>query len=130
MVGTLEHEVMTDLEYVGLDAEDLCEGRELAEETLFPGEGAPWGLFFHGWNPLPTAASAKGGGDLLESLLHCAASMARGVPRRLGWSWNKKRNSLVPYFFFKQIDFGNEDINFFVRIKCNFNYEELRKIVV
>lgn len=44
------------------------------------------GLFFHGWNPLPTAASASGGGDLLESLLHCAASIASGVPRRLGCS--------------------------------------------
>ena len=28
------------------------------------------GLFFHGWKPLPTAASASGGGDLLDSLLH------------------------------------------------------------
>lgn len=28
------------------------------------------GLFFHGWKPLPTAASAKGGGDLLLNLLH------------------------------------------------------------
>lgn len=45
------------------------------------------GLFFHGWKPLPTAASASGGGDLLESLLHWAASMASGVPRRPGWSW-------------------------------------------
>jgi len=46
------------------------------------------GLFFHGWKPLPTAASASGGGDLLDSLLHCAASIARGVPRRPGWSCN------------------------------------------
>lgn len=28
------------------------------------------GLFFQGWKPLPTAASAKGGGDLLLNLLH------------------------------------------------------------
>ena len=38
------------------------------------------GLFFHGWKPFPTAASANGGGDLLDNLLHCAASMASGVP--------------------------------------------------
>lgn len=44
------------------------------------------GLFFHGWNPFPTAASANGGGDLLDSLLHCAANIANGVPRRLGCS--------------------------------------------
>jgi len=36
-------------------------------------------LCFQGWNPLPTAASAKGGGVLLANLLHWAASMARGV---------------------------------------------------
>lgn len=28
------------------------------------------GLFFHGWNPLPIAASANGGGDLFDNLLH------------------------------------------------------------
>lgn len=28
------------------------------------------GDFFQGWNPLPTAASASGGGDLLDNLLH------------------------------------------------------------
>lgn len=48
------------------------------------------GLFFHGWKPLPTAASASGGGDLLDSLLHWAASMASGVPRRPGWSWKER----------------------------------------
>lgn len=48
------------------------------------------GDFFQGWNPLPTAASASGGGDLLESLLHCAASIANGVPRRLGCSCNEE----------------------------------------
>ena len=37
--------------------------------------------FFHGWNPFPTAASARGGGDMLLSLLHWAASIARGFPR-------------------------------------------------
>lgn len=31
---------------------------------------AALGLFFHGWNPLPTAASANGGGDLFDNLLH------------------------------------------------------------
>ena len=41
----------------------------------------PPGLFFQGWKPLPTAASARGGGDLEVSLLHWAASMARGVVR-------------------------------------------------
>jgi hypothetical protein len=51
------------------------------------------GLFFHGWNPLPTAASARGGGDLLDSLLHCAASIASGVPRSPGWSCNSSKTS-------------------------------------
>ena len=77
---------------MGLDEDVLCEGKELEDETpVLPGDGAPWGLFFQGWKPFPTAASARGGGDLLESLLHCAASIAKGVPRRLGCSWNKKR---------------------------------------
>ena len=42
--------------------------------------------FFHGWNPLPTAASASGGGLLEESLLHWAANIANGVPRNPGCS--------------------------------------------
>lgn len=46
-----------------------------------------WGLFFHGWKPFPTAASANGGGDLLDNLLHWAASMASGVPFKVGCSW-------------------------------------------
>lgn len=50
---------------------------------LLPAAGE-LGLFFQGWKPLPTAASASGGGDLFDSLLHWAASMASGVPRRLG----------------------------------------------
>lgn len=50
---------------------------------LLPAAGE-LGLFFQGWKPLPTAASASGGGDLFDNLLHCAASMASGVPRRLG----------------------------------------------
>lgn len=49
--------------------------------------GPEEGLFFHGWNPLPTAASASGGGDLFESLLHWAASIASGVPFKPGCSW-------------------------------------------
>lgn len=53
------------------------------EEPLDPAAGE-LGLFFHGWKPLPTAASASGGGDLLDSLLHWAASMASGVPLKLG----------------------------------------------
>ncbi len=51
------------------------------------------GLFFHGWNPFPTAASASGGGDLLDNLLHCAANIANGEPFRPGCSWKiQKRN--------------------------------------
>lgn len=66
---------------------DVCTA-ELAPSDEEFGECGPdeIGLFFHGWNPLPTAASARGGGDLLDSLLHWAASMASGVPRRPGWS--------------------------------------------
>uniref|UniRef100_A0A182IXG4 Uncharacterized protein n=1 Tax=Anopheles atroparvus TaxID=41427 RepID=A0A182IXG4_ANOAO len=47
-------------------------------DCALEGECGPdeMGLFFHGWKPLPTAASASGGGDLLDSLLHCAASIA------------------------------------------------------
>jgi len=60
------------------------------DEPLEPAAGE-LGLFFHGWKPLPTAASAKGGGDLFESLLHWAANMARGVPLKLGWSCNEKK---------------------------------------
>lgn len=48
------------------------------------------GLFFQGWNPLPTAASASGGGDLFDNLLHWAANIANGVPRSDGWSWKLK----------------------------------------
>ena len=48
-------------------------------------------LFFHGWNPLPTAASANGGGLFDDNLLHCAASMASGVPRRPGCSYSKRK---------------------------------------
>lgn len=49
-----------------------CESIEL---TLFNvGECCPIvgeaGLFFQGWNPLPIAASANGGGDLFDNLLH------------------------------------------------------------
>lgn len=47
------------------------------------GECSPSGgddvFFFHGWNPFPIAASANGGGDLFDNLLHWAASMASGV---------------------------------------------------
>lgn len=55
-------------------------------------DAPPDGLFFHGWKPLPTAASASGGGDLLDNLLHWAASMANGVPRRLGCSCESTRD--------------------------------------
>lgn len=59
-----------------LEGSDLCElaiPAELTADDMAQGEDWPIGvvgLFFHGWNPLPTAASAKGGGDLLDSLLH------------------------------------------------------------
>lgn len=55
------------------------------------GEDDCCGLFFQGWNPLPTAASARGGGDLFDSLLHCAANIANGVPLRPGCSYQSKR---------------------------------------
>lgn len=51
--------------------------------------GLPPPDFFQGWNPLPTAASASGGGLIELSLLHCAASIARGVPRSPGCSCNR-----------------------------------------
>lgn len=53
------------------------------------------GLFFHGWNPFPTAASAKGGGDLFDNLLHWAASIASGVPFRAGCSWKRNYQKLI-----------------------------------
>ena len=53
------------------------------------------GDFFQGWNPLPTAASASGGGDLVESLLHWAASIASGVPRNPGWSCKKVKRGVI-----------------------------------
>lgn len=53
------------------------------------------GLFFHGWKPFPTAASANGGGDLLDNLLHCAASMASGVPFKPACSWKGNEKSLI-----------------------------------
>jgi hypothetical protein len=77
---------------MGLPVDDgwlRCGGSpELVFEFTLFGECGPdeIGLFFHGWKPLPTAASANGGGDLLDSLLHCAANMASGVPLRLGCS--------------------------------------------
>jgi hypothetical protein len=49
--------------------------------------------FFHGWNPLPTAASANGGGLLDDNLLHWAASMAKGVPLNPGCSYKIERNN-------------------------------------
>ena len=52
-----------------VDAFELVEPVELLL-LLFDCEVGEVGLFFQGWKPLPTAASAKGGGDLLLSLLH------------------------------------------------------------
>ena len=57
---------------------------EGALDPLPAASGLP--LFFQGWNPLPTAASARGGGDIEAVLLHSAAIMARGVPRSPGCS--------------------------------------------
>lgn len=53
------------------------------------------GLFFHGWKPFPTAASANGGGDLFDNLLHCAASIASGVPFKPGCSWKGNCRTLI-----------------------------------
>jgi hypothetical protein len=47
--------------------------------------------FFHGWNPLPTAASASGGGLFDDNLLHWAANMAKGVPLNPGCSCNNQQ---------------------------------------
>lgn len=75
-----------------VDDKFRCESIEL---TLFNvGECCPIvgeaGLFFHGWNPLPIAASANGGGDLFDNLLHWAANIANGVPRICDWSWTRE----------------------------------------
>lgn len=78
------------------EADDIAQGEccpaeafELVEPVevlllLFAWDVGDVGLFFQGWKPLPTAASAKGGGDLLLNLLHWAASIAKGVPLKLG----------------------------------------------
>lgn len=61
-------------------------------------------IFFHGWKPLPTAASAKGGGLLLVILLHWAASIANGVPEYVTISWKYtdiyKRLTLELYYMY------------------------------
>lgn len=57
------------------------------------------GLFFHGWKPFPTAASANGGGDLFDNLLHWAASMASGVPFKPGCSWKGNCRTLIYELF-------------------------------
>ncbi len=51
--------------------------------------------FFQGENPLPTVASARGGGDLLRSLLHWAASIDNGVPAAMG---SCKKNQSFRHF--------------------------------
>ena len=83
-----------------------CCGKLLAvDEAAFrllldteTGAGCDPAVFFHGWKPLPTAASASGGGLLDDNLLHCAANMANGVPLRPGCSCfhRKKNHSLKP----------------------------------
>ena len=62
--------------------------------VLLPVEAALADDFFHGWNPLPTAASAKGGGLLDDSLLHWAANMANGVPLNPGCSCSNIQNHI------------------------------------
>lgn len=73
------------------EAFELVEPVEVLLLLLFAWEEGEVGLFFQGWNPLPTAASAKGGGDLLLNLLHWAANIAKGVPLKLGWSYKEIR---------------------------------------
>lgn len=72
------------------EAEEMVHGECWPPEVLLDGDV---GLFFQGWKPLPTAASARGGGDLLDNLLHWAANIASGVPRRLGWSYNESKKN-------------------------------------
>lgn len=48
-----------------LNADSGCEVRESGQGPFMVDPG-----FRHGWNPLPTAASASGGGLLLLILLH------------------------------------------------------------
>lgn len=57
--------------------------------------------FFHGWNPLPTAASANGGGLFDDNLLHWAANMANGVPLNPGCSCHSKNKFNSIQFKFK-----------------------------
>uniref|UniRef100_A0A182Q891 Uncharacterized protein n=1 Tax=Anopheles farauti TaxID=69004 RepID=A0A182Q891_9DIPT len=66
---------------------------------VFDGECGPdeIGLFFHGWKPLPTAASASGGGDLLDNKVKAehdnrdsmlalkAAGLPSQPPGAIGW---------------------------------------------
>lgn len=87
------------LRWAALNIETPPWGSELAIEAavlvgvvglLFDGIPGPSpidGDFFQGWNPLPTAASASGGGLFELNLLHWAANIARGVPRRPGCSY-------------------------------------------
>lgn len=60
------------------------------------------GDFFQGWKPLPTAASAKGGGLFELSLLHWAASIARGVPRSPGCSYKVKKKNKIEWLDVQQ----------------------------
>lgn len=55
----------------------------------------PGGLFLQGWKPFPTVTSARGGGVFVLILLHCAASMARGVPPNDGCSCKQQMNATV-----------------------------------
>lgn len=63
------------------------------------------GLFFHGWKPFPTAASANGGGDLFDNLLHWAASIASGVPFKPGCSWKGNSQTLIYVSVSRKVSF-------------------------
>ena len=52
--------------------------------VLLPVEAALADDFFHGWNPLPTAASDKGGGILDDTFAVLAANMVNNVPLNPG----------------------------------------------
>ena len=53
--------------------------------VLLPVEAALADDFFHGWNPLPTAASDKGGGILDDTFAVLAANMVNSVPLSQSW---------------------------------------------
>ena len=77
------------------DAARLVHFSPLGLRLMGDGACMEEGDFFQGWNPFPTAASARGGGLLLFILLHCAANMARGVPPMVNASCKDKKYVLT-----------------------------------